>query len=235
MLQYPEIVLYRMKNYRSQLGAALALCLGAVIVLGGCSAPEPTVSMSAEPSSIERGKSTTLKWSSENAESASLDQGVGDVSTSGSREVSPTQSTTYQITVKGAGTLFADPGEASVSAQVTVREPPPPPPPAPPEPETGVGDYLGDTPWASGAEGKLMLGLDGGRYEPYQRAVVRSAQVALFRQELYEGLVTGVLDKQTMEAVAKLQGKHGIVNTNGKASGVLTPKTRKALKADSGS
>ena len=48
-------------------------------------------------------------------------------------------------------------------------------------------------------------------------------------------LVTGVLDKQTMEAVAELQRKHGILNTNGKASGVLTPKTREALKAVSGS
>ena len=207
----------------------LVLCFGTIIVLGGCAAPEPTVSISAEPSSIEKGESTTLKWSSENAESASLDQGAGDVSTSGSREVSPTQSTTYQIAVKGAGTIFAEPGEASASAQVTVHIPPPPPA-APPEPETGVGDYLGDTLWVSGAEGKLMLGFDGGRYEPYRRAVVRDAQVVLFKQGLYEGLVTGVLDKQTMEAVAALQKKHGIVNTNGKASGVLTPKTREALK-----
>jgi peptidoglycan hydrolase-like protein with peptidoglycan-binding domain len=235
MLQYVEIILCRTKNYRPQLGTALALCLGAVIVLGGCAAPEPTVSMSAEPSSIERGKSTTLKWSSENATSASLNQEIGAVSVSDSREVSPTQSITYQITVKGEGAIFADPGEASASAQVTVREPPPPPPPAPPEPEIGVGDYRRDTPWVSGAEGKLMLGLDGGSYEPYRKAVVRDAQVVLFRQELYEGLVTGVLDEQTMEAVAELQRKHGILNTNGKASGVLTPKTREALKAVSSS
>ena len=88
--------------------------------------PKPTVSLSAEPSSIERGKSATLKWSSQNATSASLNQGIGAVPASGSREVFPTQSTTYQITVKGAG------GESSASTRVTVRVPPPPPPPPPP-------------------------------------------------------------------------------------------------------
>ena len=93
--------------------------------------PKPGVSLSAEPSSIERGKSATLKWSSQNATSASLNQGVGAVSVSGSREVFPTQSTTYQITVKGAG------GEAGASARVTVRVPPPPPPPPPPPLEPG--------------------------------------------------------------------------------------------------
>ena len=93
--------------------------------------PRPSVSISAEPSSIERGKSATLKWSSQNATSASLNQGIGAVPTSGSREVFPTQSTTYELTVKGAG------GEAKGSARVSVRPPPPPPPPPPPEPEAG--------------------------------------------------------------------------------------------------
>ncbi len=89
--------------------------------------PRPSVSLSAEPSSIERGKSATLKWSSQNSTSASLNQGIGAVPTSGSREVFPTQSTTYQITAKGAG------GEDSASARVTVRVPPPPPPEPPKE------------------------------------------------------------------------------------------------------
>jgi len=88
--------------------------------------PAPSVNLSAEPSSVERGKSATLRWSSQNATSASLNKGIGAVPVSGSREVFPTQSTTYQITVKGAG------GEASAGARVTVRVPPPPPPPPPP-------------------------------------------------------------------------------------------------------
>ena len=91
--------------------------------------PKPTVTISAEPSSIERGKSATLKWSSTNATSASINQGIGAVRTSGSREVFPTQTTSYSITVKGQG------GEASDSATVTVRQPPPPPPPPAPKPD----------------------------------------------------------------------------------------------------
>jgi peptidoglycan-associated lipoprotein len=82
--------------------------------------------LTAEPSSIERGKSATLKWSSSNATRAELNQGIGTIPTSGSREVFPTQSTEYTITVEGQG------GKASASAMVTVRTPPPPPPPPPP-------------------------------------------------------------------------------------------------------
>ena len=93
--------------------------------------PRPSASLSAEPSSIERGKSATLKWSSQNATSASLNQGIGAVPTSGSREVFPTQSTTYELTARGAG------GEAGATARVTVRAPPPPPPPPPPTATAG--------------------------------------------------------------------------------------------------
>ncbi len=69
----------------------------------------PSVSLTAELSSIERGKSATLNWSSQNANSASFNQGVGAVPKSGSREVFPAQSTSYQITAKGAD------GEAAAS------------------------------------------------------------------------------------------------------------------------
>ncbi len=97
-------------------------------------APEPaaaaSVSITAEPSSIERGKSSTLKWSSSNAASASINEGIGSVATSGSREVFPTRTTDYTITVKNS-----DGKEATATAKVTVRAPPPPPPPPEPEPE----------------------------------------------------------------------------------------------------
>jgi len=89
--------------------------------------PRPTITLSAEPSSIERGKSATLKWASSNADSASLNQGIGAVPTSGQREVFPTQTTEYRIEVTGEG------GTASATATVTVRTPPPPPAPKPPD------------------------------------------------------------------------------------------------------
>ena len=89
--------------------------------------PRPTVTLTAEPTSIERGKSATLKWTSSNAASASLNQGIGTVPTTGSREVFPTATTEYQIEVKGEG------GTVTASATVTVRTPPPPPPPPAPK------------------------------------------------------------------------------------------------------
>jgi len=89
-------------------------------------AKQPTATLTAEPSSVERGQSATLRWSSTDATAASIDQGIGTVGTSGTRSVSPTQTTTYTLTVKGAG------GTGSATATVTVRAAPPPPPPPPP-------------------------------------------------------------------------------------------------------
>ena len=84
--------------------------------------PSPTVTLSANPSSVQRGACSTLTWSSTNASSTSIDQGVGSVPTSGSRQVCPTATTPYQIVATGAG------GSAQASTSVTVTAPPPPPP-----------------------------------------------------------------------------------------------------------
>ncbi|HKT12089.1 MAG TPA: peptidoglycan-associated lipoprotein Pal [Terriglobia bacterium] len=90
-------------------------------------APEqPTVNLTAVPSTIESGQSVTLSWTSENATSLDLQPGVGAVQASGSTSVSPTESTTYTLTAKGPG------GEATSTARVTVTSAPPPPPAAPP-------------------------------------------------------------------------------------------------------
>jgi peptidoglycan-associated lipoprotein len=84
----------------------------------------PTVSFVAEPSSIERGQSSTLTWSVTDASSVSIDNGVGTVQASASRRVFPGNSTTYTLTATGAG------GTKTATATVNVTEPPPPPPPA---------------------------------------------------------------------------------------------------------
>ena len=84
-------------------------------------APRPSVTLTAEPNFIVRGKSATLRWTSQNATSTVLSPGIGPVATNGSLVVSPSSTTTYTITVMGEG------GEASASVRVTVREPTPPP------------------------------------------------------------------------------------------------------------
>jgi len=76
--------------------------------------PAPTVSISANPTSIQSGGSATLTWSSTNADSRTIDQGIGTVNPTGTTTVSPTATTTYTITATGTGgTIFA-------SATVTV-------------------------------------------------------------------------------------------------------------------
>ena len=84
-------------------------------------APLPTVSLTAQPASIRRGESATLRWSSTNAARLRISPGIGTVSTSGSRRVSPTSTTTYRITATNA-----DGETASDSATVTVAAQPAP-------------------------------------------------------------------------------------------------------------
>lgn len=82
-------------------------------------AAAPTVTLRAEPSAVERGQNTTLKWSTENAKLVSI-VGLGEVPATGEREVSPRISTTYTATASGDG------GNATASTRVTVSDPPPP-------------------------------------------------------------------------------------------------------------
>ncbi|MBK9169155.1 MAG: OmpA family protein [Bryobacterales bacterium] len=92
-------------------------------------APKPPqiVMFSAEPGSIERGQSSTLKWTITGADSARIEPGIGSVSnTGGNRTVFPSSTTQYTLTVTGPG------GTATANATVNVTAPPPPPPkPAP--------------------------------------------------------------------------------------------------------
>ena len=105
--------------------AALAL---AVIVSGcGHKPPKPqaqtpppqpkpvTATLSANPTSIQRGQSSTLTWSTENADNVTL-QGA-KVDPSGSQSVSPTRSTDYHLIATGPG------GTQDATARVTVIEP----------------------------------------------------------------------------------------------------------------
>ncbi|WP_321476591.1 OmpA family protein [uncultured Paludibaculum sp.] len=82
-------------------------------------------SFTAEPSTIVRGESSTLRWNVSNATEVTIDNGIGTVAGSGSRQVFPSATTSYRMTAKGDG------GDAIAVATVTVTTPPPPPPPEP--------------------------------------------------------------------------------------------------------
>ncbi|HEV7428279.1 MAG TPA: hypothetical protein VGQ46_18130 [Thermoanaerobaculia bacterium] len=81
--------------------------------------PAPTATFSAAPTSINAGQSSTLTWSTTNATSVSIDNGVGSKPVSGSTIVTPSATTTYTLTVNGPG------GTITKTAAVTVIQPPP--------------------------------------------------------------------------------------------------------------
>jgi peptidoglycan-associated lipoprotein len=124
-------------NNRKQqwiLAVVLSSLLALVIGCGKKKTPPPppppppkpvTATLSANPTSIQRGQSATLTWSTENATDITLDGNKVDAS--GSQGVSPANTTTYHLSAKGA----AGSQDAAATVNVTVP-PPPPPPPQPP-------------------------------------------------------------------------------------------------------
>ena len=102
--------------------------------------PAPAVTQfTAEPSTIQRGQSSTLRWEvSGDITSVSIDQSLGAVQNTGNRRVFPQDSTTYTLTASGSG------GTSTATVTVTVSTPPPPPPPpAPAESPKTVVDRIG--------------------------------------------------------------------------------------------
>jgi hypothetical protein len=91
------------------------------ITVGSTSSGPPTISFTANPTSIASGASSTLTWSTANATSVTIDNGVGSKPASGSASVSPTTTTTYTLTATGPS------GTSTARATVTVTSGTPPP------------------------------------------------------------------------------------------------------------
>ena len=118
------------------LRVGLVTACAAVLLVAGCAkktpaptptpapapAPaRPTVTLQANPTSLNKGDATTLSWSSTNATQLSIAPEVGAVAPEGSTKVTPGDSTTYTITASGTG------GSADATVRVTVAAPAPPP------------------------------------------------------------------------------------------------------------
>lgn len=87
-----------------------------VIVSVGATGAPPIISLSASPSTINAGDQSTLSWSTINASSCTAAGGwSGSRATSGTQGVSPTVTTTYELTCTGNG------GPAQQSTTVTVN------------------------------------------------------------------------------------------------------------------
>jgi peptidoglycan-associated lipoprotein len=113
---------------KKNLTYAILICLAVLLVFtaGGCCkkkvapAPPPpppqvpTANISISPVSIQPGQTATLTWSSTNAQTATL-SGIGSVDTSGTKQVSPENTTSYTLKVTGPG------GNNEASATLTVK------------------------------------------------------------------------------------------------------------------
>jgi hypothetical protein len=73
----------------------------------------PTVTFTATPDLIPPGGSSTLAWTTTDADTVTINQGVGSVDLNGSQSISPATKTVYTITAVGTG--------GTAKASVTVR------------------------------------------------------------------------------------------------------------------
>jgi len=103
-----------MPNNRTKTLALLTLA--GVLALAGCAkkaakvtppaaAPHPrpiapTATLAANPSVVQQGQTSTLTWQTSNATDVTI-ASVGELTSSGSRSVTPTASTTYTLVAKG--------------------------------------------------------------------------------------------------------------------------------------
>ena len=93
----------------------------------------PTIAaFTVEPNGIQQGQSAEMRWRVEGATDVEVDQGIGAVAASGTRQISPTESTTYSLTAKGPG------GVSTANATLSVTSPPP----AAPAPAPTIGERL---------------------------------------------------------------------------------------------
>jgi peptidoglycan-associated lipoprotein len=116
---------------RSLYRASLLVVLAASVLTFGCSkkpkqvtpppteapppaAAQPTVTLDANPTTLGKGDSSTLSWTSTNATQLTIAPDVGTVTAQGSTKVTPSASTTYTITASGPG------GSANATARITV-------------------------------------------------------------------------------------------------------------------
>ncbi len=98
-------------------------CAATVTVTNNPPPPAPICTLVANPSSVQQGGSSTLTWTTQNATSFSIDQGIGAVTTvsGGSQTVTPANTTTYTGTATGPG------GTVTCATTVTVTNTPPAP------------------------------------------------------------------------------------------------------------
>lgn len=179
---------YRTRNWSLILGALVMLML-----VSGCKKKEtpvpptppakaPTATLSADPTSIQPGQSSTLSWNTTDATDVTLDG--SKVDPSGSQRVTPAQTTTYHLVAKGAG------GTQEATAQVTVAAPPTPTPTPVPTPTPITDEQL----FAQSVR-DIFFDYDSANLRPdSQQALAQAAQV--IKQKGWKVQIEGNCDER---------------------------------------
>jgi peptidoglycan-associated lipoprotein len=119
-------------HYRS---IFLSACTVVLLLVAGCSkkptlpppstytpppaATKPTASLSADRTTINKGDSVKLSWTTTDAPNVSIAPEVGAVTAQGSTTVTPGDTTTYTLTASNSA------GNANATVTITVSAPPP--------------------------------------------------------------------------------------------------------------
>ncbi|HZD94282.1 MAG TPA: peptidoglycan-associated lipoprotein Pal, partial [Candidatus Sulfotelmatobacter sp.] len=157
-------------------------------------AKAPTATLSANPTSVQRGQSSSLTWSTENATDVTLDG--NKVDPSGSQTVSPTETTTYHLVAKGAG------GTQEATAQVSVAAPPTPTPTPAPTPPPVTDEQL----FAQSVK-DIYFDYDSANIRPdAQQSLAQAAQ--LIKQKGWKVQIEGNCDERGSTEYNLALGEH---------------------------
>ena len=163
----------------------------------------PTVTMSTEPETVIYGESSTLYWSSTNADKVVIDQNIGEVSYEGSLEVKPDRSTTYTITASGPG------GIAKAQAVLTVKAD------VEPQPDGSFGKQYEDL---------IPLDVTLDSYDPKRFSVVTGLALDLADLPLADVSVTILAHPEYGTAKTDSQGRFSIPVEGGGTNTVVYQK-----------
>jgi hypothetical protein len=101
------------RNRRALLIGVLGIALVSAIVglfvwYSGSQSPAPSiVEFQANPNRINQGATTKLRWVTKNAKKVIIQPSIGTVPSSGSKDISPTENTTYTLSARGSDNKYA--------------------------------------------------------------------------------------------------------------------------------
>lgn len=108
-----------LREMKKQLVIIGVIFLFCTIIISGCNEQKKPVISSFDviPNQIELGQTTQLHWDVSEATSVTIDNGIDDVTLSGNRTITPTETTTYTLTAKSSATTV------TATVQIIVTEP----------------------------------------------------------------------------------------------------------------